>query len=139
MAQRTDGRTMSEGNRKRAMQDQHRLQLANRMHLQLLRQLGQGIDIRRMLGDTRYALDVLLVCDALPEHGLRDLAARFREVDHEDGVSRPMSWAQDTSGFGVSLPASVRHEVDIDLDAFENPAPPRRRGWLKASSWFAAR
>jgi hypothetical protein len=123
------------------MHDQHRLQLANRMHLQLLRELGQGIDVRRMLGDARYALDVLLVCDALPEHGLRDLAARFREVDHVDGVSRPMSWAQDTSGFGVSLPASAFHEVDldIDLDAIENQAPPRRRGWLKASRWFAAR
>jgi hypothetical protein len=124
------------------MQHQQRLQLANRMHLQLLRQLGQGIDVKRMLGDERYARDVLLVCDALPQHGLREMAARYREACIDEGVSRPMSWAQDTSGFGVSVPASGFHEtaLDIDLDAIESTASaPRRRGWLKAARWFGAR
>jgi hypothetical protein len=141
MAQRTSLRRMDAGNRKPAMQNQHRVQLAQRMHLLLLRHLGQGIDVGRLLGDARYARDVLLVSDALPEHGLRDLAARFRSADQDGGVSRPLSWAQDASGFGDSPPASAFHEVDldIDLDAIDNPAPPRGRVWSKAARWFAAR
>jgi len=125
------------------MHNQHRLQLANRMHLQLMRELGHGIDVGRMLTDARYARDVLLVCDALPEHGLPALSARFREAEHEDEVARPMSWAQDTSGFGVSVPAGTPRtpDVDIDIDDFPAPAsePQRRRGWLKAARWFVPR
>jgi hypothetical protein len=83
-----------------AMALQERLQLANRMHLELQRALGQGIDVPRMLADPRYAVDVLLVCDALRENGLDALAARWR----------------------------LATELDIDLDAIEQfgaaaPAP----------------
>ncbi|HEY6133450.1 MAG TPA: hypothetical protein VIW70_05695 [Rubrivivax sp.] len=121
------------------MASQRRLQLANRMHLQLLRHLGHGVDIERLLRDSRYARDVLLVCDAMPEHGLRELAARFRGAEQEDLVAHPMAWAQDTSGFGVSAPAPAGTPIDIDLDALESAGPERRRGWLAASRWFPAR
>jgi len=123
------------------MHSPRRLQLANRMHQLLLRHLGHRVDVERLLSDTRYARDVLLVCDALPEHGLRELAARFRGAEQEDPVSRPLSWAQDTSGFGVSVPPSLPAEVpvDIDLGALEDAGPDRRRSWLGSSHRFPAR
>ena len=55
-----------------------RMQVATRIHFELLRELGQGVDIERMLKQPRYARDVLLVCDAYPGTELADLAMRFR-------------------------------------------------------------
>src|SRR5262245_51869887 len=55
-----------------------RLQLATRIHYALLREIGHGIDVGRLLKQPLYARDVLLVCDACTGHDLRRLAIAFR-------------------------------------------------------------
>jgi hypothetical protein len=77
-----------------------RLQLATRIHYALLREIGCGIDVGRLLRHPLYARDVLLVCDACSGHDLRRLATAFR------AASVPAAAAVDevdASGFGSSL------------------------------------
>lgn len=125
-----------------------RLPIAHQMHLQLLRELGLGIDVDRMLSDARYTRDVLLVCDALRAQGLHELSARYREAEHEDETERPMSWAQDTSGFGMTLPPAVPPAPGVArrrvLTEPPLPEPPRRpaaraRPWFSPGRWFRLR
>ena len=66
-----------------------RLQLATRIHYALLREIGQGIDVGRLLKHPLYARDVLLVCDACTGHDLRRLATAFR------GASMPATAGAD--------------------------------------------
>jgi len=75
-----------------------RLQLATRIHYALLREIGQGIDVGRLLKHPLYARDVLLVCDACTGHDLRRLATAFR------GVSMPTAGGDgaDSSAFNTS-------------------------------------
>jgi len=91
------------------MNDARLLRIANRIHLLLLRELGQGIDVKRMLAEPLYARDVLLVCDAKPGSDLDSLAQHFRvalaePVDHH---GLPSSFGPDSSSFGVSRPAAL--------------------------------
>ena len=106
-----------------------RLQIAARIHFLLLRELGEGIRVERMLRDRLYTRDVLLVCDAIKLPELNALASEFRESLENRRVLRSVSpvvpqadtWGADTSGFGVSEPPK----------ASEPEAPP---GWLQ-STW----
>jgi hypothetical protein len=50
------------------------LQIATKIHFFLMRELGKGIDVEKMLQQPRYARDVLLVCDACRGTELADLA-----------------------------------------------------------------
>jgi hypothetical protein len=78
-----------------------RLQLATRIHYALLREVGCGIDVGRLLKQALYARDVLLVCDACSGHDLRRLATAFR------AASMPASAGDaDASGFGASQSGS---------------------------------
>jgi len=74
-----------------------RLQLATRIHYALLREIGLGIDVGRLLKHALYARDVLLVCDACEGHDLRRLAIAFRAASVPDAVG-----AGESSGFGAS-------------------------------------
>jgi len=65
------------------MDPHHRLQLAHRIHLGLLCQLGQGIDVKQLLVNALYARDVLLVCQAYPGTELQRLGPQFREATAE--------------------------------------------------------
>jgi hypothetical protein len=85
----------------------NRLQIATRMHYVLLRELGQGIDVGRMLKRDDYALDVLLVCDAHPpEHELARLARAFRACAADVAPVSTTAWREShfapVSGFGAS-------------------------------------
>lgn len=152
-----------------------RLQIAQRLFQSLLRELDHSIEVERLLGDPRYARDVLLVCDASVGTVLPALAALFRAsappVGRRAGdtpaagltpeavrsaaaqpaapgpAARPPdspgharqanAWSRDTSGFGVSRPASAgppttspppdSAPVDPDLGP---TSPGRRRSWL---------
>ena len=76
-----------------------RLQLATRIHYALLREIGIGIDVGRLLKQPLYARDVLLVCEACGDnHDLRRLATAFR------GASLPAAdgGVAGASGFGAS-------------------------------------
>ncbi len=123
------------------MDHHHRLQLAHRIHLALMRELGQGIDVKQMLHSALYARDVLLVCQAYPGSELQALGRQFSqssvEARPQDQARRSRS-SSDASGLGPSKPAAA--EELWDFDAFiglghEARQVPRR--WLAPSTWFA--
>jgi hypothetical protein len=123
------------------MDPHHRLQLANRIHLGLMRELGQGIDVKRMLGSTLYARDVLLVCQGYPGTELQRLGEQFRQATAEliaSRAARPSGWQRNSSGFGVSKPAlaSAYPGFDDFADSLPDTRQPARR-WLTPSTWFA--
>lgn len=60
------------------MHTRHCLKIADRIHLLLVRELGQGLDRQRMLREPLYARDVLLVCDAMHLTDAPFLAMHFR-------------------------------------------------------------
>ncbi len=62
------------------MHTRHCLKIADRIHLLLVRELGQGLDRQRMVKDALYARDVLLVCDALLQTDAPFLAQHFRRA-----------------------------------------------------------
>lgn len=93
-----------------------RLQLATKIHFFLLRELGQGIDVDRLLRGSSYARDVLLVCEACRGSELAELARQFRDATAAQAPARKtaaasgspgyakqqLDWSRDTSGFGAS-------------------------------------
>ncbi|MDP2004183.1 MAG: hypothetical protein Q8K45_00765 [Rubrivivax sp.] len=98
------------------------LKIAQRIHAGLLAELGQGIDAQRMLADPLYARDVLLVCDALPEGDLAQLAPLFRSAAlAADEAAEPA--ARRTSGFSASRFFSSFFGSSSTLE--EPPQPPR--------------
>ena len=88
----------------------NRFQIASRMHFLLLRELGQGIEVEQMLGDERYARDVLLVCDAHQNTELALLALQYRQTPRQVSATTAghaqhrTDWSSNTSGFGLSKP-----------------------------------
>jgi len=114
----------------------HRRLLANRIHLALMRELGQGIDLKQMLNSALYARDVLLVCQAYPDTELPQLSEQFREATAEQ-MTRRTEWPRDSSGFGNSRPAASGHsDFDEFAEALADARQPARR-WLTPSTWFA--
>jgi hypothetical protein len=90
----------------------NRLQIATRMHFVLLRELGQGIDVAKMLKHDVYARDVLLVCDAHRDLELARLAQQYRAADAAPAsaiesastIAVGDSQFAGSSGFGASRP-----------------------------------
>jgi hypothetical protein len=133
-----------------------RLQLAQRIHQLLVREIDHAIEVERLLTDARYARDVLLVCDALAGSEAPSLAAQFRLMPTllpmpaasaagagargtggAPGHARQATdWARDTSGFGVTQPPPVVLGAGARPRAAEPPAdrptspPDQRRSWL---------
>ncbi len=62
--------------------------IVSRIDLQLRRHLGQPVDAHRAVSDTRYAKDLLLVCDAMQGTDLPQLATQFREADEQIVAAR---------------------------------------------------
>ena len=77
------------------------LHLADRIHASLVREIGQGVDRQRLLREPLYARDVLLVCDALRQSALPDLAQQFRQalVDLDEAAATA---ASSRKGFSAS-------------------------------------
>ena len=124
-----------------------RTQIAHRIHDLMLGEIGHGIQIERLLGDARYARDVLLVCDACVGSELMALAVMFRDVTanlpahltetvpdrHEPPgyAQQPNEWARDTSGFGLTQPPPLALDPRGRDDSDFGPATvERRRSWL---------
>ena len=75
------------------------LTLAARMDSALQRELGEGIDMARMLSDPLYRRDVLLVCDG---HGAPELAEMAREFRAASQAADADATGHDSSGFSPS-------------------------------------
>jgi len=123
------------------MDSHHRLNLATRIHLGLMQELGQGIDVKQMLGSALYARDVLLVCQAFPGSDLQRLGEQFRQATAEliaSRAARPSGWLRNSSGFGLSKPATASSYPGFDdfADSLPDTRQPARR-WLTPSTWFA--
>ena len=115
-----------------------RIQIAQRIRQDLLREIDHEIEIARLLDDARYARDVLLVCDALLGCDLPALAIMFREasqglpagpvpVGSRPGrTAQPNEWGRDTSGFGLSQPPPLGPEHPAERAAQAE----RRSAWL---------
>jgi hypothetical protein len=124
------------------MDSDTRQALAQRIHLLLRRELGQGIDVARTLAEPLYARDVLLVCDAMPGSELASLAQQYRSaepvaagaVSADTGTASgpPSLWPQSRGDFAASDPAG---------QATGLPRPPASiatmsRRWLSPSRWL---
>lgn len=121
------------------MDNQLRLHVANRIHLGLMRELGQGIDVKQMLGSALYARDVLLVCQACQDSELRRLGEQFRQASTEPNAGRAARRAghrRDSHGFGASRPSPPHSAFDEVVDSLTDTRQPSRR-WLTPSTWFA--
>ena len=117
-----------------------RQQLAQRIQQQLLREIDYSIATDRLLADSLYARDVLLVCDAVPGE-LGTLAALFRQAppvvptratDEPGHAPQATEWGRDTSGFGITQPQPMAqpHAARRASDSDSEPAPlqqPQRR------------
>ncbi len=111
------------------MDDTLRLQLANRMHIALLREIGQGIDLDRMLQSDLYARDVLLVCKAFAGTELQQLGSEFVQASR---TSAPMpDAAAADSDFAPSSPAGEGGRRRKPA-----PPPPLSSRWMYPSRWF---
>ena len=125
-----------------AMNTSRLFRIANRIHLLLLKELGQGIDVRRMMNERLYARDVLLVCDAKPGTDLASLAQHFRVTRSEIAEAPPAaSAARESSGFGHTLSSLFGHDFEVSQpfadSAFRLKPPgaaPRHR--LSPARWL---
>ncbi len=109
-----------------------RFPIAESISRRLERDLGEGVDARRMLNDPLYARDVLLVCEAEPGSELAQLARRFRSAPAfrmRDPAPTGPGGAPST-GFGPSRPG-----VPSDLSDRAAGAP-RRRPWYSPARWL---
>lgn len=85
------------------MHTRHCLKISDRIHLLLVRELGQGLDRQRMLREPLYARDVLLVCDALRLTDAPFLAMHFRRcAASPDEVELAAARRTVTAGFSAS-------------------------------------
>ena len=117
-----------------------RLQLATQMHQMLLRELGHGIEVERLLMRERYARDVLLVCDAMAGTDLPRLSSEFRRAIPEpkgSGTAEPKG--------SVSLALEPKRSPTV-ITAMKGSVPvaashppghmPRANAWSADTSGF---
>ena len=102
------------------MHTRHCLKLADRIHLLLVRELGQGLDRQRMLREPLYARDVLLVCDAMLLTDAPFLAMHFRRCaagpdEAEQAAARRA--AAKGRGLSVGLSAGIGAGFSAGLSA----------------------
>jgi hypothetical protein len=118
-------------------QNNTRLRIANRIHLGLLRHLGEGIDVAVMLRSQAEAREVLWVCQASGDSELIALSRQYERAGALEAAGghtpQDTSWAGDTSGFGLSQPPELPRLT-------EQVTPKRGAGWLKPmASWLQRR
>jgi hypothetical protein len=117
------------------MNDARLLRIANRISLLLLKQLGESIDVRRMISEPLYARDVLLVCEAEPGSDLDSLAQHFRVASAEpvDEHGQPSGFGAESTGFAVSRPGPESELPPLPM-AHTGNTPPR---WFSRGRWLS--
>ncbi len=100
------------------------LTIAGRIDAALQRELGEGIDLARMLSDPLYRRDVLLVCDAHEAPELVAMAHEFRVAS----TAAEAEMAGTDSGFSPSrFFNSLFGALGMPNDQPEPPAPSKDR------------
>ena len=94
----------------------------------LERDLGEGVDARRMLNDPLYARDVLLVCEAERGSELHALARQFRKAP----AFRMRDPTPTAPGAGAG---ASRARVPSDLASLA-AGEARRRPWYSPARWL---
>lgn len=108
-----------------------RLQIAQQIYPLLQHEIGHAIEIERLLGEPRYARDVLLVCDALPNTTLRTLAALFR------GDPPPAAATVSGPGMAQSTGVAARPPASAAPGSPSNPGHARQpTEWSRDTSGF---
>ncbi|HZE91803.1 MAG TPA: hypothetical protein VE029_08895 [Rhizobacter sp.] len=124
------------------MSNAARFRIAVRIHYALKHHLGEGIDVNAMLKQPNEAREVLFVCQALGTPELLALAHRYVvALDEEAAVAttklrmvvepgtapQDASWANNTTGFGVSQPAELQgHHQEPPSRGWFSRRDPRR-------------
>jgi hypothetical protein len=122
------------------------MKIADRIDALLQAQLGQGIDLQRMLAEPLYARDVLLVCDSHRGHELAELARYYRlaaaeMVDDPKRQQTSSGFGGATSDFMSSLfdgfkPSEPSSLPGATLDAARQAEVQRRaRAWYSPARW----
>ena len=83
------------------MHTRHCLKIADRIHVLLVREIGQGLDRQRMVKEQLYARDVLLVCDAMRGTDAPVLATHYRRAAAGPDEAEEAA-ARKGSGFSAS-------------------------------------
>jgi hypothetical protein len=89
-----------------------RLQLANKIHLQMLRERRSGIDVKRMLNHALYAHEVVRHCEGANSEALPLLAARWRMLEEARQLRAAAEQVRREQGLDIDLslpPAFWRH------------------------------
>ena len=113
------------------MNTRHCLKIVSRMNMLLLHELGEGVDPVRMLAEPVYALDVLLVCDAMRGTELAELAARFRRALAGAKADRAAGHTAGRPAFSASRFLNSIFGAPSELDALPpGAAASSGRGWF---------
>ena len=106
------------------MHTRHCLKIADRIHLLLVRELGQGLDRQRMVREPLYARDVLLVCDAMRLTDAPFLAMHFRRCAASPDEAEQVA-ARRTAAKGRGFSASrFLNSLFGVAEASDGPAEP---------------
>ena len=109
-----------------------RFHIAERISGLLERELGQGVDARRMVNDALYARDILLVCEAQRGSELHALARQFRQAPafRMRDPSPPSSGSVSSAGMDAS-----RHRAPTAASDLATGAT-RSRPWYSPARWL---
>ncbi len=105
------------------------LRIGNRINLVLLRQLGVGVDVKRLIDEPLYARDVFFVCGGLPGTDLvalaRDLRSALEEPDEAPSSEPPWSFRHTRPAVDSELP-----QEELERRQQRAPAWPLPLRWL---------
>jgi hypothetical protein len=93
-----------------------RLTIATRIHHLLLREIGEGIDVGKMLKRAPYATEVLYVCAASRQPELRELGRQFEALTraHNVEVVQAMERAERKGPAASGWPSGAASGTDVD-------------------------
>lgn len=115
------------------MDPTQRLQIANRIRIDLMREIGHGVDLRQMLDNELYARDVLLVCQAFAGHELQQLGRSFAGLTQHPRTPGAKS-AEGPAPGPLSTTAAADRPSSGSASAARPVAHDSR--WLHPSRWF---
>jgi len=119
------------------------LRIAERIQLPFEQQMGIVIDPQRMVTDSSYAMDVLIVCEANPGSALASLAQQYQLAasESEAGFDRQNTRSAADSALGDAASTGFDASRPQENSAFEQERQAARAarkspGWMKPGRWL---